>query len=255
MLDYQERVVIEKAELDAKLKKLDAFRCTEEHDALSILERARLGEQSVAMRRYSQVLGERIASFPDSPNSLELKIDGKFMVYCGHSSLMLEELIDEYFKKHFPDARTRCTEEATAAARALAYQLVLAEIHLWRYRYIDDLDVAKVLDPVSYPYTEVVTTKEQFRDILCEALKPFTVQAGMADPEVVIFLGAEVAAAIPGLEDAATGYMMYGFPVVLTEGNAVKLVSRRSRYVSVVRLVDAITPRAIEEAEMEEIHA
>lgn len=63
MKDYQERVVAEKAELDDRHAKLNAFAQTETFDALPEEERARLARQSKAMDDYSVVLGERIEAF------------------------------------------------------------------------------------------------------------------------------------------------------------------------------------------------
>ncbi len=60
---HQQRVVQEKADLDAKIPPLLAFFKTNECYDLPMDERSRLMRQSVLMREYSQVLGERIAAF------------------------------------------------------------------------------------------------------------------------------------------------------------------------------------------------
>lgn len=60
---HQQRVVIEKAELDEKLAKLLAFHGTATFNALPPDEQDRLIRQSVWMGEYSAVLGERIAAF------------------------------------------------------------------------------------------------------------------------------------------------------------------------------------------------
>ena len=63
--NYQQRVRIEKAELDVKLTALRAFRSTPEHDALDEAEKDRLYAQVVAMGSYSNILAQRISNFPD----------------------------------------------------------------------------------------------------------------------------------------------------------------------------------------------
>lgn len=60
---HQQRVVMEKDELDAKLAKLNAFFATGTYNALPVEEQDRLARQSVAMTDYSVILGERIAAF------------------------------------------------------------------------------------------------------------------------------------------------------------------------------------------------
>lgn len=60
---YQQRVVAEKAELDEKLAKLDAFGRTQIFASLSADEQGRLNRQHSLMGKYSAVLGERIAAF------------------------------------------------------------------------------------------------------------------------------------------------------------------------------------------------
>lgn len=64
MLPHQQRVVDEKAELDARAEKLRAFIVSERYEALPAAERERMFRQSGLMLAYSGVLGERIAAFP-----------------------------------------------------------------------------------------------------------------------------------------------------------------------------------------------
>jgi hypothetical protein len=63
MAPHQERVVTEKAELDEKLTKLNAFFDTSIFAGLDPAEQDRLRKQSMHMTDYSNVLGERIAAF------------------------------------------------------------------------------------------------------------------------------------------------------------------------------------------------
>lgn len=63
MKPYQERVVIEKSELDEKLSKLNAFFNTGAFTELDSAEQVRLNRQRDYMTSYSQVLGERIEAF------------------------------------------------------------------------------------------------------------------------------------------------------------------------------------------------
>jgi len=63
MAPHQERVVAEKAELDEKLEKLNAFGKGEIFPTLPAEEQERLIRQSKIMDQYSVVLGERIAAF------------------------------------------------------------------------------------------------------------------------------------------------------------------------------------------------
>jgi len=63
---HQERVVAEKKELDEKIVKLHAF-CfgsdTKIFGSLDPMERDRLEDQYTAMKKYSDILGARIAAF------------------------------------------------------------------------------------------------------------------------------------------------------------------------------------------------
>ena len=63
LLPHEQRVVDEKAELDERRKKLTAFYSTPIFHSLSASEQSRLLAQGVAMRTYSEILGERIAAF------------------------------------------------------------------------------------------------------------------------------------------------------------------------------------------------
>jgi hypothetical protein len=70
MQPHEERVVIEKRELDEKLAKLKAF-CFDSGTAFSKLppeDRDLLEDQFTAMQRYSAILGKRIERF-DRPRS------------------------------------------------------------------------------------------------------------------------------------------------------------------------------------------
>lgn len=59
---YQVRVIEEKAELDAKIEKLEAF-IDKLHPSVSEAEERRLRAQASAMTLYSWILLERIAAF------------------------------------------------------------------------------------------------------------------------------------------------------------------------------------------------
>lgn len=63
MEPYQQRVIDEKAELDARLLKLAAFRETPACEALDWVERADLAIQQDAMSSYSLALARRIGRF------------------------------------------------------------------------------------------------------------------------------------------------------------------------------------------------
>lgn len=60
---HQQRVLDEKAELDGRLTKLDAFFGTSIFNGLDEEERERLAAQSRVMGEYSAILGDRIAAF------------------------------------------------------------------------------------------------------------------------------------------------------------------------------------------------
>lgn len=63
MLPHEQRVVDEKAELDERREKLAIFYSTPIFHGLPEAEQSRLLSQGVAMRTYSEILGERIAAF------------------------------------------------------------------------------------------------------------------------------------------------------------------------------------------------
>lgn len=60
---HQERVVAEKAELDDKIAKLEAFLRTDTYLKLDTDERIRLKDQHRFMIGYSNALARRIAAF------------------------------------------------------------------------------------------------------------------------------------------------------------------------------------------------
>jgi hypothetical protein len=63
MQPHQERVVMEKKELDDKLSKLRLFFTNNIYSTLDLDEQERLRRQEDAMHNYSEVLGERIHAF------------------------------------------------------------------------------------------------------------------------------------------------------------------------------------------------
>ena len=60
---HQQRVVDERTELDIKREKLTAFYSTAVFHGLPEIEQSRLLRQGVAMRTYSEILGERIEAW------------------------------------------------------------------------------------------------------------------------------------------------------------------------------------------------
>ncbi len=64
MKPHEERVVLEKQELDEKRKKLVPFIGGAIYRTLPEIEQSRLNRQLEAMTLYSNILGERIAAFP-----------------------------------------------------------------------------------------------------------------------------------------------------------------------------------------------
>lgn len=64
MLPYQERVVAERAENEARLDRLTEFLASDTFSTLPDAERDRLVKQSGIMIQYSDILAERIAAFP-----------------------------------------------------------------------------------------------------------------------------------------------------------------------------------------------
>lgn len=63
MQPHQERVVVEKRELDEKLVKLRTFRFSPVFRTLEPEDRALLEDQYTVMARYSDILTERINRF------------------------------------------------------------------------------------------------------------------------------------------------------------------------------------------------
>jgi len=64
MQEFQQRVVDEKAALDDKIGKLEAFTTSATpYRDLPVDEQKRLTRQRVVMQEYSNILGERIANF------------------------------------------------------------------------------------------------------------------------------------------------------------------------------------------------
>lgn len=63
MLPHQQRVVDEKAELDDKLSKLNAFKESDLFKSLDVEDRALLVVQATYMEAYSKTLGKRIDRF------------------------------------------------------------------------------------------------------------------------------------------------------------------------------------------------
>jgi hypothetical protein len=63
MKPYQERVVAEKRELDARRERLDLFIDSDTFDTLDQLDQALLVVQADAMTTYSGVLAQRILRF------------------------------------------------------------------------------------------------------------------------------------------------------------------------------------------------
>jgi len=61
--DFQQRVLLEKAELDDKLTNLNLFLRSSKSMVVPLVERTRLHKQMQAMLTYSKILDERIADF------------------------------------------------------------------------------------------------------------------------------------------------------------------------------------------------
>jgi hypothetical protein len=64
--DYELRVVEEKAALDMKIEKLEAFTESDIYSALDDVDRDNLDEQLLVMQRYSEILANRIDRFEES---------------------------------------------------------------------------------------------------------------------------------------------------------------------------------------------
>jgi hypothetical protein len=63
MQAYQQRVIEEKQELDAKLEKLNQFIASPQFLVVEVDEQKRLQRQQTFMKAYSNVLSERIEAF------------------------------------------------------------------------------------------------------------------------------------------------------------------------------------------------
>lgn len=63
LLDYQNRVIAEKNELDSKIDRLRSFIQNKSFADLPYAERRRLRRQELIMQLYSDVLDERILAF------------------------------------------------------------------------------------------------------------------------------------------------------------------------------------------------
>ena len=63
MTEWQNRLIEEKADLDAKIGRLDQFRRSDEFRMLDQIDRDLLEYQAAMMRGYSTALGERIKRF------------------------------------------------------------------------------------------------------------------------------------------------------------------------------------------------
>ena len=61
--EYQQRVVVEKDDLDMKIGKLAEFLAKDAFSSLKAAEQTRMQRQLEKMRDYSTILGERIAAF------------------------------------------------------------------------------------------------------------------------------------------------------------------------------------------------
>lgn len=80
MLSYQQRVIDEKAELDERLVKINKFFATGTFAELPQDEQDRMQRQAKVMKRYSEILGQRIDAFlgttsVDSPSKGEVSCD------------------------------------------------------------------------------------------------------------------------------------------------------------------------------------
>lgn len=69
MLDYQERVVTEKADLDEKLSKLSEFVENDIFSNLPKVEQELLSTQLNVMKKYSGLLGKRITLFREKSDA------------------------------------------------------------------------------------------------------------------------------------------------------------------------------------------
>lgn len=63
MIPYQQRAIDEKTELDERIEKLNKFLATGTFAELPQDEQDRMQRQAKYMRRYSEILGQRIEAF------------------------------------------------------------------------------------------------------------------------------------------------------------------------------------------------
>lgn len=63
LIPHQQRVVVEKQELDQKIDALVPFLSSDTCHGLPFDERSRLKRQADVMAEYSSILGDRIAAF------------------------------------------------------------------------------------------------------------------------------------------------------------------------------------------------
>jgi hypothetical protein len=80
MQPFQQRVVIEKIELDEKLNRLTEFFGTEIFSGLDFAEQNRLKRQHVYMDGYSKILGLRVTAFGINPEDLAITSDGAALI-------------------------------------------------------------------------------------------------------------------------------------------------------------------------------
>jgi len=65
MSTFKERLVEEKAQLDEKIEKLEAFTLSENFQKIEAVQMSLLNAQLFAMKTYSQILAERLAWLKD----------------------------------------------------------------------------------------------------------------------------------------------------------------------------------------------
>jgi tRNA pseudouridine-54 N-methylase len=91
MLEYQQRVVDEKAALNEKIEKLDKFIDGDIFKELSDDEQERMVRQRLCMNEYSKILSERISAYclkelGENPKKVDLINNGRFVVSITGSS-------------------------------------------------------------------------------------------------------------------------------------------------------------------------
>lgn len=108
MKPHQQRVVDEKAELDAKISKLKEFFGTDLYVSLDRAEQRRLSHQHAVMTMYSGVLGMRIAVF-NSPEtegvSQETKLDAPSKIDSDLEDAVSDQLISSDYAEELSAAR------------------------------------------------------------------------------------------------------------------------------------------------------